>query len=151
MKHILALTVLLLAAAQPAGVPGYNHWSAADIQKIGAKLDAAAAPNKSAGQDLAKWGNHWATLSKRVGDGEGEVHEKVNDFFIAEGGEATLIVGGKLVEPRNTGPGEIRSKGIQGGTRTVLKPGAVVHIPKNTPHQLLVPKEFLYFIIKVQE
>jgi mannose-6-phosphate isomerase-like protein (cupin superfamily) len=31
-----------------------------------------------------------------------------------------------------------------------LKPGDVARIPANTPHQLLVPKSFLYYVIKVQ-
>jgi quercetin dioxygenase-like cupin family protein len=32
-----------------------------------------------------------------------------------------------------------------------MKVGDVVHIPANTPHQLLVKKEFLYFVVKVDQ
>jgi mannose-6-phosphate isomerase-like protein (cupin superfamily) len=150
MNYSLFL-IVLLAAAQPAGVPGYVHWTAAELKAWGGKLKAHEAPTKTAGQDLAKWGNHWTMISKRTGDGEAEVHEKVNDFFVVEGGEAALIVGGKVVQPRSTGPGEIRGKSIEGGRRSALKVGDIVHIPKNIPHQLLVAKEFLYYVIKVQE
>jgi quercetin dioxygenase-like cupin family protein len=32
-----------------------------------------------------------------------------------------------------------------------LKLGDIVHIPANTPHQLLVKKNFTYFVIKVKQ
>lgn len=77
------------------------------------------------------------------------MHETVADIFLAEGGEATLVVGGKIAGSREAEKGELRGKAITGGTRVKLTPGDLVHIPRNTPHQLLVPKNFTYLVIKV--
>jgi hypothetical protein len=148
-----ALIVLPLLMAAPAGVEGFVHWPAGDIQAWNGKLAAGMAKDKLNvfGQSLGDWGNHNSSITRRNADGEAEVHEKVVDYFICEGGEATLKVGGKVVKPRNTGPGEIRGAGIEGGVSVVMRPGDVAHIPANTPHQLLVKKEFLYFVIKVKQ
>lgn len=145
---ILLLGALLapLTAQAPAG---FSYWSAAEIRKTAAGLAAKVNAQKLAAQDLARWGNHWASLTHREGDGEGELHETVADIFIAQSGAATLIVGGKLAGPHEVSKGEVRGKAIEGGARRSLAPGDIVHIPENTPHQLLVPKSFDYFVVKV--
>jgi mannose-6-phosphate isomerase-like protein (cupin superfamily) len=154
-KTIFVLTALALTAL-PAGVPGFVHWSAGELKasaaKLGPKADTVKAGEaKVASEPLGSWGNHSSALTVRRNNGEAELHEKVVDYFFAQSGEATLIVGGKVIEPRTTGPGEIRGKGIEGGEKHPLKPGDIVHIPANTPHQVLVAKEFVYYMIKVQQ
>ncbi|HEY3444671.1 MAG TPA: hypothetical protein VGK29_28225 [Paludibaculum sp.] len=151
MKHTILLIFVLVAVALPAGVTGFVHWTAGELQGWDAKLTSQMAGKKSLGQDLAKWGNHQAMITKRTGDGEAELHVKMVDVFVAEKGEAVLVVGGKMVSPKTTGPGEVRGPSIEGGERVTMKVGDVVHIPANTPHQLLVKKEFLYFVVKVEQ
>jgi mannose-6-phosphate isomerase-like protein (cupin superfamily) len=153
MKTALAVLIGFLATAVAADVPGYTYWSSAALKAYGKKLAPKMDAKKSASESLAKWDNHWTMIAHREGDGEAEVHEKVVDFFIPQEGEATLVVGGAVVEPRNTGPGEVRGKSIQGGATQKIKPGDIIHIPKNTPHQVLMggAKQFTYFVIKVQE
>lgn len=148
----LKLTLILAAAlASGAAVPGFVHWSAAELQGWNAKLAAKMKDNKPLGTDLAKFGNHWSSITRRTVDGQAEVHETVNDVFICEAGEATLIYGGTVKNPKSTGPGETLGEGIVGGQRVVMRPGDIVHIPANLPHQLLVKKEFLYFVTKVRD
>lgn len=150
MKQILLILFAALLAPLAAQAPSnFSYWSKADLAKVEAGLPAKMNAQKIAGQDLAKWGNHWASLSHREGDGEGELHASVADIFVAQSGEATLIVGGTLTGAHEVSAGEVRGKGIEGGVRRRLAPGDVVHIAANTPHQMLVPKSFTYFVIKV--
>lgn len=44
----------------------------------------------------------------RESSGQAEWHEKQADLFIVESGEATLVVGGTVVDPKTTEPNEIR-------------------------------------------
>lgn len=148
MKKIAILLVFPLMAAAPEG---FVHWSAATIKEHGKKLATQVNELKVATQGLNNFGNHLAMLAHRQGDGEAEVHEKQVDFFVVQEGQATLVVGGTLENSRTIGPGEFRAKGIREGTKQKLAPGDIVHIPANTPHQLLVPagSKFTYFVIKV--
>ena len=70
----------------------------------------------------------------RRGAGEVEVHENTNHVFIIVEGEATFITGGTMVEPKNTAPGQIRAKSVQGGQTYHLTKGDVITIPAKTPH-----------------
>ena len=92
-------------------------------------------------------------LAFRNQSGKAELHEKFADFYVVIDGSATLVSGGHIVNPATTAPGEVRGDSIQDGKETKLKKGDVVHIPPNTPHQLMVAKgdTFQYFVIKVQE
>ena len=73
-------------------------------------------------------------LANRRGAGEVEVHEKTNHIFIIVEGEATFVTGGTLVNPRNTDPGQIRAKDVQGGQVRHLTKGDVITVPAKTPH-----------------
>jgi mannose-6-phosphate isomerase-like protein (cupin superfamily) len=154
MKQTLAIVIGLAGmAAIAADVPGYVYWSSGSLKSYEKKLAPKIDANKVASQPLGNWGNHLAMIAHREGDGEAELHAKVVDFFLPQGGEATLIVGGTIVEPRDTGPGEVRGKAILGGTKQKIVAGDVIRIPQNTPHQVLVEqgKQFTYFVIKVNQ
>jgi mannose-6-phosphate isomerase-like protein (cupin superfamily) len=71
--------------------------------------------------------------------------------LIVENGEATLVVGGTMVEPKTIKPHEVRGSSIQGGEIKQLVLGDIVHIPANVPHQLKISagKKFTYLVIKV--
>jgi mannose-6-phosphate isomerase-like protein (cupin superfamily) len=90
-------------------------------------------------------------LVHREANGDAEHHVKQADIFIVNSGEATVIVGGTMDNPRNTAPNEFAGPSIKGGTRTKIGPGDVFHIPPDTPHQVLVEPgvKFTYMIVKV--
>ena len=138
----------LLAAAE---IPGVVVWSASELKAYGKKLAPKVNEKKLAIERLAAFGNHSTLVGHRAGDGESELHETQADFFVVQSGEATLVVGGEVVEGKTTAPGEIRGTAIKGGERKPLVPGDIVHIPAKVPHQVLVAagKEFTYFVIKV--
>ena len=148
-----AMAVLLLAAVPliAADPPGFVIWSGPELKGYGKKLAPKMNEKKVASERLASFGNHLAMIAHREADGEAELHETQADIFVVQGGAATLVVGGEMVDGKTTAPGEVRGPSIKGGERKTLGPGDIVHIPAKVPHQLLVPagKEFTYFVIKV--
>lgn len=114
---------------------------------------AQAAPGGSAGVTLAKYNGHFTMLTVRVRSGVGEFHKKNNDIFVALDGEATVVTGGKLVDPRESSADEVVGTGVEGGVAHVMHKGDIIHIPINTPHQTIVApgKTFTYYVVKVLE
>src|SRR4029079_10252694 len=104
------LFAMLLAAADP---DGYAQYSTADLKT---RVDAAKPDDHKVRMDrVANWGNHSLLAIRREADGEAEVHDTQVDVIFVKSGEGTLILGGTVVEPRTTAPGEIRGKSIKGG------------------------------------
>jgi len=147
-----AMALLMAAAALPAGLPeGVAHWTSAELQGFANTLGPKMNAQKVATQSLAGYGNHSFLVAHREGDGEAELHETQNDVMVIESGEATLVVGGTVVDPRTTAPHEIRGPSIRGGEKVKLAAGDVVHIPIKTAHQMLVEsgKQITYFVVKI--
>jgi mannose-6-phosphate isomerase-like protein (cupin superfamily) len=95
--------------------------------------------------------NHTLSISHREKDGLVEVHEKFADVIVVQTGEATLVVGGKVIDPTTTEPGEIRGKSIEGGVKRAVSPGDVIHIAAGTPHQFFIAHggQITYVLVKV--
>jgi uncharacterized protein GlcG (DUF336 family) len=88
---------------------------------------------------------------RRVGPGEVEYHEHTVDVMHVVEGNATVVTGGELVEPREVGLGELRAERAEGGTRHELREGDVLAIPSGVAHQFVqVSDPFLYFVVKVE-
>ncbi|MGH7783266.1 MAG: cupin domain-containing protein [Candidatus Binatia bacterium] len=87
----------------------------------------------------------------RVG-ADAELHDASDDVYYVLKGEATLVLGGKLENPREASPGEWKSKTIIGGQTIVVKEGDLIVVPRGTPHQRSVTgKGFSMILIKVFE
>ncbi len=130
---------------------GVDVYTFEDLHSRGEKL--AQKQTSFAAEDLAQYGTHYTMLAQRGQTGSSELHEHEADVFIVESGEAIIITGGKIVNPRTQKPGEIRGSSIADGERHRLAVGDIIHIPPGTPHQLLVDKgkPFTYFVIKVKD
>lgn len=122
-------------------------YKAADIkaQANAAKLDE----NKAGAARAGKWGNHSLLIVHRAGDGAAENHLTQVDVMTVVSGEGTLVVGGTIVGSKTTAPNEIRGKSIEGGVRKPMAVGDVFHIPAGLPHQMLVPKDLIIQVVKV--
>ncbi len=147
-----AMIFLMAAAALPADAPkGFEHWTGADLRAFEKSLSPKMSAQKIATQPLANWGNHTALMAHREGDGEAELHETQTDVMVIESGEATMVIGGTVVNPRTTAPHEIRGPSIRGGEKVAVAAGDVLHIPIKTPHQMLVApgKQITYFVVKI--
>jgi mannose-6-phosphate isomerase-like protein (cupin superfamily) len=141
--------ILLSAGFISAATPGVDIYSAKQIEGIGQKL--AQKKTQFASEELTRYGNHYTMVAFREATGSSEVHEHEADFFVVQTGEATLVTGGKLVDPKTAKAGELRGSSIEGGERHRVAAGDIVHIPAGIPHQLLVEngKPFTYFVVKV--
>jgi mannose-6-phosphate isomerase-like protein (cupin superfamily) len=73
-------------------------------------------------------------LAMRRAAGPVEYHERTNHVFIMVDGEATLVVGGKMVDAKQTAPGQMRAPSIEGGVTYHLTKGDIITIPAKTPH-----------------
>jgi hypothetical protein len=103
---LLGFTILLSQAGEPSG---FVFWP-----KGVPPADAKA----------AKFDNHGLSISHRDKDGVAELHEKQTDIVVVQSGEATLVVGGELVDGKATGPGELRAPSINSlGRRCISRPG----------------------------
>ena len=128
MKYLLALSTALLLAASGSsviagGVPLGVHY-------IG--HEKVAAEMVKGGRILEE--NGLIVIANRGVMRGAEIHEKTNHVFIIVDGEADFVTGGKMIEPKEISPGQIRGKGIEGGTVHRLSKGDVITIPAKTPH-----------------
>jgi uncharacterized RmlC-like cupin family protein len=146
---LLALFVILFmtVAIFAADPEGFAMYKASEIQ---ARAKAAKLDENKAGLDrAATWGNHGLLIVRREGDGAAETHETQVDVITVVSGEGTLVVGGTMVDGKTTAPNEIRGKSINGGVRKAMAQGDVFHIPAKIPHQMLVPKQLIIQVVKV--
>lgn len=151
---LLAAALLLLSGRANAQAMKSDHWSTADLLERAKHLQALAEKGDgSASETLEKYPHHYTMLAFRKVSGGGELHQNFADVFFIVRGHATIATGGQLVDQKSTGPGEIRGKSIEGGTRQELREGDVVHIPAGMPHQMLLAAgdTVTYFVIKVEE
>jgi mannose-6-phosphate isomerase-like protein (cupin superfamily) len=154
--HLAVLAVaaclpLLPSMASAQSVDTYSTQKFAQIKKdLEPKADQAGG---DAALQLQKYPNHHTMISFRNKSGKGELHEQDADVMFILDGSTTLVTGGSLVNPKTTAPNEVRGDSVKGGTSVTLHKGDVVHIPANTPHQMLLPAggSVEYFVVKVQK
>ena len=99
---------------------------------------------------LAEAADHRVATARRMGPGEGELHEREMDIFYILSGEATFITGGQMLDSHQIEPGQWRGTGIVGGEIHELKQGDVIVVPAGLPHWFKsVPRQVDYFVVKV--
>jgi mannose-6-phosphate isomerase-like protein (cupin superfamily) len=144
-------TFLLLAAASGvASAATVTFYSAKDLAGKTATLHGKGEPFAS--EDLGHFGKtHYTMLAYRSTTGSAEVHQGEADLFVIVSGSGSLAFGGKLVQSKQTKPGEFRGASISGGEKRPFGVGDVLHIPAGVPHQMLVDagKPVSYFVLKV--
>ena len=152
LRPLVITFVVTTAALSLGSTPaGFNLWSSSELHALEKKLSGEVDAQKIASERLGSYGNHTLGLAHREGTGNAEMHETQNDVFFIQSGEATIIEGGTLVEPKTTEPHELEGTSITGGNKRRLVAGDVVHIPFKTPHQLIVEsgKQITYFVVKI--
>ena len=150
----LALALLLSGFALPAGdPPGFYLWKSSELKGFSKSLAPKMSDKKLATQSLASYGNYTFNVAHREATGEAEYHATQADVFIVQSGEATLVVGGELIDGKTSAPNEMRAASIKGGTEKKLAAGDVATIPAKTAHQLKLDagKEFTYFYVKMTQ
>ncbi|HEX6397181.1 MAG TPA: hypothetical protein VFZ95_07145 [Steroidobacteraceae bacterium] len=143
IKHwSLAFLLPFAAAALAADAPSTPRYFRP------AEVDAARARGET-GSVLVEEADFKVLASRRDKPGQSEVHAADTDIFVVIDGQATIVVGGRMVDPKQTSPGEIRGSGIEGGTDYLLEKGVVLTVPRNTPHWVRETRPgFRYYVVK---
>jgi mannose-6-phosphate isomerase-like protein (cupin superfamily) len=135
----------LLRAADPKTL---IQWTAGHTQE----LDKAAASrlNKEAGLGTSRLMDS-AFILYREGNSQAEIHTEQADFIFFREGAGAMIIGGKVVNGKPSGAGEIRGDSIEGGTKYPVKAGDSIYVPKGAPHQfwLEAGQHFTATIVKI--
>ena len=144
----------LMVASAGLAHDGVAYHSAASLKDAEAKLleQARTSANGIASLAMEKYPGHFMNLVARTKSGGGEIHARWSDVFVVLDGEATVIVGGTVVDPKDGVGGEVRGAKLEGGTSYLLKKGDVLHILAGTPHQTVVAPghTFTYFVVKAE-
>jgi mannose-6-phosphate isomerase-like protein (cupin superfamily) len=139
---VLAFVLPLAAAALAADAPATPRYFKP------AEVDAARARGET-GSMLIEDAEYKVLASRRDKPGQSEVHVTDTDIFVVVHGQATIVLGGRMIDPKETAPGELRGSGIEGGTDYLLEPGVVLTVPRNTPHWVRETQPgFRYYVIK---
>jgi mannose-6-phosphate isomerase-like protein (cupin superfamily) len=152
MKLIPILVAALLAAPCFAQTPA-QVFSGKDVSSQMAALIQKAKARGDGGAKLGDYRSHAIQLSTRAKSGGAEVHAHFDDVFVVTQGQATLITGGSLVDPKSGPNGESKGSGIENGHSQLIQKGDIVNIPAGTPHQLKIAPGEVYasIVIKVRE
>src|SRR5205809_962429 len=142
MKRLLVATTLLAIALSMSFAQGTANVTYVDHDKV-----ATAIAN---GGTLATGPDFAASINKRTGPGQVEVHDKETDTFYVLDGEATFVTGGTMVGGRVSRPNQQLGSDIQGGETRRLSKGDVIVIPAGTPHWFKeVQRPVSYYVVKV--
>jgi mannose-6-phosphate isomerase-like protein (cupin superfamily) len=134
---LFSAAVALLGGGVPAAVHYIGHDKVTEVMAKG-------------GQIVNDPG--LVVLANRRGAGQVEYHEHTNHVFVMAEGEATLVVGGTMVDPKRTAPDQMRASSVEGGTTYHLSKGDVITIPAKTPHWFKeVPtKTVAYYAVNIE-
>src|SRR5947209_11978240 len=154
-----ALSVLAVAvsAAQTAPTPSDNGFGFRPDEQIKARakalLDQAkTAPTGVAFETIDEFPGYHMMIVARDKTGPAETHANWADVMIVLDGEATEVTGGTMVDGKlDPATGETRGASVEGGTRTKIAKGDVLHIPAGMPHWTIVPpgKTLTAYVVKV--
>src|SRR6266481_6487900 len=97
---LLASTVLIIAVG--ADGPQNSGLIHVEHEKVSAHF--------ARGGPILATNNFKVQAGRRTGPGEVEIHERDTDIFYIVQGSATFVTGGKAIDQRASGPGEMRAK-----------------------------------------
>ena len=81
----------------------------------------------------ARLGHH-AAVEYRRSSTPPMVHTRMAEFFYVLDGEADLILGGKLTNPKCLNSSNLAGDGVEGGVTHHVKKGTYILVPENTVH-----------------
>jgi mannose-6-phosphate isomerase-like protein (cupin superfamily) len=155
MKIRLIPVVMLSLLCFPALAQSSKaeYFSNKDLQSQLADLGVKAKAAGSSGSTLGDYGSHALKLSVRTTSGGAEVHAHFDDVIVVTQGQATLITGGTVVDPKTDKDGETKGASIRSGKSQIISTGGIVHVPAGTPHQMIIAPGTLFsaFVVKVKE
>jgi mannose-6-phosphate isomerase-like protein (cupin superfamily) len=139
---VLTTAVLTAAAILPGGgVPAAVHYIGHD------KVTEVMSRGGSIVSDPGL-----VVLAQRRAAGPVEYHDHTNHVFVMVEGEATLVVGGTMVDAKRTASDQMRAPSLEGGITYHLSKGDVITIPAKTPHWFkeVSTKTVAYYAVNIE-
>jgi len=101
----------------------------------------------------ADFGDHGLSITVHDKSGIAENHLATADVMIIQSGEATLVYGGEIVDPKTTAPNEVRGPSIRNGTTVHVSTGDVIHFSAGVPHQWLLDPghQITYLVVHIDQ
>jgi len=147
-RHGFFLIAALLAFAAPAAAqegaprPPKLFASAAEVDAAIAKARAEHKGGNTV-EILANTGIYTWQLEYRTTTTPPSVHKQQAELIYVAGGGCTLIMGGKLVNPKDNGA-NLAGTAVEGGTPHKVAKGDYILVPAGTPHWYTDPQgEFI--------
>jgi mannose-6-phosphate isomerase-like protein (cupin superfamily) len=141
----------MLACVLCAGLTGAVAVASAQ-DGVGHFQQAAVEAAFAQGAALIETPAYKIHASRRTEAGQAEVHVRDTDLIYVREGRAVLVTGGRVVDPREVAPDEIRGSRIADGVEREIGPGDVITVPNGTPHWFeRVEGPVLYYVVKVTE
>ena len=143
LRTLAAATLILASAAgaaaqaptpPPTDRTKATHFSAADLQAALAKLPTDRPASSVRVFSLSPYN---VNVERRMPQAQGaSLHEAQAELFYVIDGTATMLTGGKMVDPTRNGT-NLAAKAIDGGVRQVLNKGDFFIVPSGVPHQFV--------------
>jgi mannose-6-phosphate isomerase-like protein (cupin superfamily) len=121
-------------------LPEFMSWDAALLLSTEKKLKTKLNKSFMANEDFIKNENTQFHLNHKEGSAESEIHDHLAEFQIIRNGEGSMMLGGKVVNAKNTGPGETRGTALEGAFEQPLRAGDLLYIPAGMPHHTIVDR-----------
>jgi mannose-6-phosphate isomerase-like protein (cupin superfamily) len=123
----------------PAGAAPQDRMLSDDAEVAGLVdvAKAAIAPGEAMGHGqvaLSARLRHHAAVEYRRSPTPPMVHIRMAEFFYVVDGEADLILGGNLTNPRCLNSSNLTGDGVEGGVTHHVKKGTYILVPENTAH-----------------
>ena len=142
--RIIVASFLVLAAvsvwAQQRSAPAAQPQAAAPLQGgqvTAAELAAIVArqpKDRNGNQTFLQLAPYNVSMEHRVNVAQNAaVHDKEAELFYVIDGSATLVTGGKLVNPTKNGDNS-QAASVEGGTTKKIAKGDFILVPEGTPH-----------------
>src|SRR6188474_712973 len=93
---------LLVSPVFAADHPDFRLWKADELKTRDAALSTKVGPDHSSRETLADFGDHRFRFLYRDADGFPEQHDKIVDVVFVQSGEGTLLLGGKMINPKGS-------------------------------------------------
>jgi len=150
MKYLLTVVLLLVSFVAGENQQEFSYWSAQVLANYGERLTPKMDADKRAVQELASFGSHSVLMVYRESSAAPAVHDGT-DFYVVQGGKASLVLGGELIDPHPKGPTEVWGTSIKGGKNIDIQTGDVINIPPRVPHQIILkPGDSIsYLVVKI--
>ncbi len=129
---VFLLAAVALVSLQAADPTSAIRWTAGQTKEL--DQSAKSKLNKEAGLGTSRLMDS-AFILYREGNSQAEIHTEQADFIFFREGEGAMLIGGKVINGKSTGAGEIRGDSIEGGTRYPVKAGDSIYVPKGAAHQ----------------